>query len=136
MPLAKARWQSQGLKAADHFGYVKYKRIHAGGSRNDGYSYERVFQDLLPGARQKKISKQVEAIIGGMPKKGINRTSAAAFDFKAMYALLTETGAKLANGAMTSKFPGVKARAAWSDDQWKKEAEKQNAIKIAPTVQS
>ncbi len=127
---------TQGLQAADHFGFVKYKRIHAGGSRNDGYSFERDFQGLLPGARQKNISKQVEAIIADMPKKGINRTKAASFDFKAMYELLAETGQKAAKGAINSKFPGVKAKAAWSDDQWKKDAEKLDAIKIAPTVQA
>lgn len=127
---------TQGLQASDHFGYVKYKRVHAGGSRNDGYTYERVFQGLLPGARTKRISKQVEAIIGQMPNKGINRTNATAFNFKAMYELLTETGQKAAKGALTSKFPAVKAKAAWTDEQWKKDAEKLDAIKIAPTVQA
>ncbi|PZV12172.1 MAG: hypothetical protein DCF20_18070 [Pseudanabaena sp.] len=125
---------TQGLQASDHFGYVKYKRVHAGGSRNDGYTYERVFQDLLPGARQKNISQQVSAIIAGMPKKGINRTDATAFDFVSIYAKLTETGKKQAQSAMTNKF--AKKKAAWTDEQWKIEAEKLDVIKIAPTLQA
>jgi len=125
---------TQGLQAADHFGYVKYRRVHAGGSRNDGYTYERVFNDLLPGARQRNISKQVEAIISTMPKKGINRTDADAFDFKKMYDLLIQTGKAQANSALKNKF--AKHKATWSNEQWEKEAEKQDAIKTAPSVKA
>jgi hypothetical protein len=121
------------LNADDHLGYVRYRRVHAGGSRNDGYRYKAIFKDLLPGARKRNISKQVQAIVNGMPDEGINRTDESKFNFPAIYEELKNAGIARANSALTSKFPAVKKRTEWTDAQWQTEAEKLDPIKTAPT---
>ena len=127
---------TQKLDPEDHLGYVRYRRHHAGGSRNNGYHYTRITSGVLPGSRQKRITEQVQGIINAMPKDGYNRCVPGVFDFDKIYKTLYDTGKKQATGATTSKFASVKQKLGWTVEQWKAEAFKMDELKVAPTPEA
>jgi hypothetical protein len=116
---------TQQLKPDDHLGYVKYKRVHGGGSRNDGYTYQAVFTEVLAGARRKRVTSQVSSILGAMPQGGSRHNPK---DVQTIYQDLFNMGAEV--GGRANSFAKKK-----TDEQWKNYSlvNQNKHIQTAPT---
>jgi hypothetical protein len=124
---------TQKLEPDDHLGFRRFKRRHAGGSRNDGYRFDSDFSDTLPGARRRGISEQVKGLLAAMPIKGYNRCGEGAFNLTAVYQQLAQDGFKAAANASKSKFQAGKDKMGWDIDKWKAELKRNDAWMKGPT---